>query len=81
MNALQKSPGPYWDYIGRSVQSMKRESLDKLLKTLDDMGYELISIDASRIGRAKLEIGIPVYVNNRGETIDPKTGEVLPQFL
>jgi hypothetical protein len=60
---------------------MKRELVDKLLETVEDMGYELISIDASEIGRAELKIGIPVLVNNKGKPIDPKSGEEIPQFL
>jgi hypothetical protein len=60
---------------------MKRENLVKLLDALEAQGYEIITLDASRIGRATLEIGIPAFVNTKGLPVDPKTGEIIPHFL
>jgi hypothetical protein len=58
---------------------MEPEKLYETLKIIKGIGYELISLDASVLGRLKLELGVPVFVNNRGELVNPKTGEPLPR--
>ena len=57
---------------------MEPDKLAEALKMLKSMGYELISLEASELGRLRLELGIPVFVNGRGDLIDPETGEPLP---
>jgi hypothetical protein len=59
---------------------MEPEKLCETLKSIKGMGYELISLDASELGRLRLELGVPVFVNNRGDLVDPETGEPLPRI-
>jgi hypothetical protein len=61
---------------------MTREKLNKLLEAIEDAGYELKSLDASKCASITLELGIPVLVNtNTGEYVDAKTKEPLPRLL
>ena len=60
---------------------MKREKMLTMLEAIEAGGYEIITFDASRLGRISLEIGVPALVNTKGIPVDPKTGEVIPHFL
>jgi hypothetical protein len=60
---------------------MKSAKLLKVLEALEAQGYEIITFDASRLGRVTMEIGIPAFVNEKGLPVNPETGEVIPHFL
>jgi hypothetical protein len=68
-----------WDFF-EEEEGMKRDHLNKLLETLEDIGYEFISID-SKYREFTLRAGIPMLINKDGKPVDPKTGELIPLNL
>lgn len=67
------------DDVGGS--NMEKEKLNKLVKAVQDIGYCIVKLDATKTGRVQLELGIPVFVDDQGNLIDPVTKEPLPHFL
>jgi hypothetical protein len=56
---------------------MEKGPLIRLLEAIDGMGYELLSLNTTRVDTVNLELRAPVFVNNQGEPVNPETGELL----
>ena len=59
---------------------IEQKTLTKLAEAIEEAGFRMVAFTIAGRGRATLEIGKPVFVNNRGEPIDPATGEMIPQI-